>query len=108
MRGNDYLEYTKISIHAPREGCDSKSAQNALRLLRQNPERTFSKGDFQPKGILFFVEKRRRHVTFFQIVLFMWSLKVRTSRGFPVSFTFAQAENIPFSLCYTIKTSLGR
>ena len=61
----------EISIHAPREGCDSKSAQNASCLLRQNLERSFGEGDFQPKGILFFDGKRYRHVILFQIMLFM-------------------------------------
>ncbi len=36
----------------------------------------------------------------FLILLFMRHSKVRTSRGFSASFTFAQAENILFSLLY--------
>ena len=60
-----------ISIHAPREGCDSKSAQNASCLLRQNLERSFDKRHFHPKSMLFVGEKRHRHVILFQIVLFI-------------------------------------
>lgn len=46
----------QISIHAPREGCDSKSAQNASCPLRQNLERSFDKRRFHLKGTPFLVK----------------------------------------------------
>lgn len=97
-----------ISIHAPRGGCDSKSAQNPLCLLRQNQERSFDKRENRLKGRPFDGENPHKPMIFFRILPFAGSWKVRTSRGFPGSFTFAQAENILHSPCYTIKTSLGR
>ncbi len=97
-----------ISIHAPRGGCDSKSAQNPLYLLRQNQERSFDKRENRLKGRPFDGENPHKPMRSFRILPFAGYWKVRTSRGFPGSFTFAQAENILHSPCYTIKTSLGR